>query len=66
MANGSIETIIGEVHLPITFSGITHIMDVKIIRGLADTCVWAWTSEKFSELSCICATGSYGWLTSQL
>ena len=39
MANDTMETIIGEAHLPITFSGTTHIMDVKIIPGLADTCV---------------------------
>ena len=39
MANRSIEAVIGEACLPVTFSETMHSTDFNIIPGLPDTCV---------------------------
>ena len=40
MANGTIETILGEALILITLGDITQVMAVKITRGLTDLCVF--------------------------
>ena len=39
MANGNIESMLGTALLPVTFNGVTHLMTVRILLGLNDSCI---------------------------
>ena len=39
MANGNIESVLGTALLPVTFNGVTHLMTVRILPGLNDSCI---------------------------
>ena len=39
MANGNIKPVLGTALLPVTFSGVTHVMMVRISPGSNDSCV---------------------------
>ena len=39
MANGNSKSMLGKALLPVTFSGVTHVMTFRILPGFNDSCV---------------------------